>query len=96
MTRNQRRKVAAKRQALKLEHLASAELARRNSSIIARNVGQLRNGVRFERSGALEPKAYRDFGRHSGVGYVMGHAPRHDPTSMTDINLSHWRNKVTR
>jgi hypothetical protein len=76
MTRHQRRKLAAERKETKLVSLADAERARRNAAIIAANVGQLRNGVKFETSGALAPKAYREFGRHSGTAHVMGTAPK--------------------
>ncbi len=59
-------------------------------------IGALRNGERFERSGALEPKAYRDYGSHSGNGYVMGHAPRTDTLSLNDTGLRNFRVKIAR
>ena len=76
MTRNQRRKLAAARQADKVERMASAEIANRNAKVIAANVGQLRNGVKFETSGDLSPRAYRDYAAHSGTAHVSGERPR--------------------
>lgn len=98
MTRHQRRKAKVVRDATKLTNLISAAIAERNASIIARNVGQLRNGVRFETSGALAPKAYKYDGASSEAARVGTNIAGTKEVSMNDKQtakfVSNTRNKA--
>lgn len=75
MTRHQRRKAVAKRNADKLERLATAAIAERNAKIVSAN---LSSPVRPERSGTLGNRSVYQ-GSDSHRGYVCkagGSMPR--------------------
>ena len=84
MTRHQRRKAKVERDATKLDNLVRAALAERNARIVASNVGQLRNGVKFETSGALAPRAYSYMGASSEAARVGSNIAGTKEVSMND------------
>ena len=94
MTRHQRRKAKAQRDAIKQGNLIVAAIADRNAKIIARNVGQLRNGVKFETSGALAPRAYKFEGASSEAARVGSNIAASKEVSMNDNATAKFREKV--
>lgn len=84
MTRHQRRRAKIARDAAKLDNLVNAQRAVNNARIIAANIGALRNGVRFETSGALAPRAYRHEGASSENARVGSNVAKSKEVSMND------------
>jgi hypothetical protein len=94
MTRHQRRKAKVVRDAAKLDNLIQAAIADRNARILARNVGAMRNGVLFETSGALAPRAYKHEGASSEAARVGSNIAKSKEVSMNDRATEKYAAKV--
>jgi len=94
MTRHQRRKAKVVRDQSKLLSLVEAARASRNQSIIDANVGAMRNGVRFETSGALAPRAYSYMGASSEAARVGSNIAKSKEVSLNDVATAKFLTKV--